>query len=90
MLTENEKRELSQDAGWTDDLYSDRVKQGVNQNKYDRFKEHSLHRKIEYALLMKVLNDEPIPKDLVEEFLNYYNTVENVKSQCKKEVYNEQ
>lgn len=87
MLTENEKRELAQDADWLDDLYSDNVKKGVNLNKYDRFKEHSLHRKIEYALLMKVLHDEPIPEELITEFLQYYNDIEDVKAEAKEEVY---
>lgn len=87
MITENEKRELAQDTGWTDDLYADRVKMDINQKKYDRFKEHSLHRKIEYALLMKVLHDEPIPEKLITEFLQYYNDVEDVKDKAKEEVY---
>lgn len=87
MLTDNEKREMAQDAGWTDDLYSDKVKKEINRKKYDRFKEHSLHRKIEYALLMKVLHDEPIPEELITEFLQYYNDIEDVKAETKEEVY---
>ena len=87
MLTEDEKRELAQDADWLDDLYSDNVKKGVNRKKYDRFKEHAIHRKIEYALLMKVLHDEPIPEELITEFLQYYNDIEDVKAEAKEEVY---
>ena len=86
MITEKEKNELSKLNECEKDLYSDRVKKGVNRKKYDRFKEHAIHRKIEYALLMKVLHDEPIPEELITEFLQYYNDIEDVKAEAKAEL----
>jgi len=84
MLTENEKREMAQDAGWLDDLYSDRVKEGIRRTEYDKDKENSIHRKTLYVVIDKLVKGEPLTLGDVSEFLQYYGDIEAIKAEAKK------
>lgn len=92
MLTENEKKEMAQDAGWSDDLYTDKVKQGV-------VSELGLKTPDETAILRKALAEllsefselklfvkgKGISSEAITEFIIYNANVEQIKVKAKED-----
>lgn len=85
-LTENEKNELAVDCGYSEERYTDKVKEGVRQSEYDKDKENSIHRKTFKIIIDKMIMGEPLTYDDVTEFMKYYDDIEKIKAEAKKEV----
>ena len=85
-LTENEKNGLAIDCGYSKERYTDNVKEGVKHSEYDKDKENSLHRKMLKAVIDKVVFGKEIPSEILTEYMKYYEDIEKIKAEAKKEV----
>ena len=83
MLTEKEKNELAIDCGYSEERYTDKVKEGVRQSEYDKDKENSIHRKTFKIIIDKMIKGEPLKLSDVTEFLEYYRDIEGMKAAAK-------
>lgn len=85
MLTENEKRRMSDRCGWSKDQRTDDIKKGIRKTSYDNDEEHAVKRKTQKILIqiVKMLYREVFGEELsnetFSEFFEYHNTIENIK-----------
>lgn len=86
MLTEKEKNELAIDCGYSEERYTDKVKEVIGASEYDKDKENSIHRKTFKIIIDKMIMGEPLTYDDVTEFMKYYDDIEKIKAEAKKEV----
>jgi hypothetical protein len=80
MLTENEKKEMAQDAGWAEDKRVDDIKVNIWAI-FDKDKENAIHRKTLKIIIDKLIQGEPLTYEDVSEFLQYHNTIETIKKE---------
>jgi hypothetical protein len=84
MLTEKEKNELAIDCGYSEERYTDKVKEVIGVSEYDKDKENAIVRKMLKAFVDKELYGTPIPSEILSEFLKYYDDIEGIKAEAKK------
>ena len=82
MLTENEKKQMAQDAGWAEDKRVDDIKSGIKAAKYDKDKENSIHRKTFKIIIDKMVKGEPLTYEDVAEFMKYDADIESIKAKA--------
>ena len=92
MLTENEKKQMAEDAGWSNDLYSDKVKIGVrNELGMKTPDETAIIRKVVDKILSELsdlklfVKGEGISGEAVTDFIVYNANVEQIKVKAKEE-----
>jgi hypothetical protein len=85
-LTENEKNELAKDCGYSEERRIDNIKKAIGNSEYDKDKENSIHRKTFKIIIDKMIMGEPLTYDDVTEFMKYYDDIEKIKAEAKKEV----
>lgn len=85
-MTEFEKNKLAKMCDYSDDRYTDKVKEGVKQSEYDKDKEHALHRKMLKAVIDKVAFGKEIPTEILTEYMKYYEDIEVIKAEAKAEL----
>jgi hypothetical protein len=85
-LTENEKNELAKDCGYSNERYTDKVKEGVKHSEYDKDEENAIHRKTLKIVIDKLVRGEPLTLGDVSEFLQYYGDIERIKAEVKTEL----
>lgn len=81
MLTEKEKKELAEDAGWSEDKRVDDIKLGIRASEYDKDKENSIHRKTLKIIIDKLINGENLTYEDVSEFMKYDSDIETIKAE---------
>lgn len=81
MLTENEKKQMAEDAGWSEDKRVDDIKLGIRASEYDKDKENAIHRKTLKIIIDKLVQCEPLTYEDVSEFLQYHNAIETIKKE---------
>lgn len=81
MLTENEKKQMAQDAGWSEDKRVDDIKLSIRASEYDKDKENAIHRKTLKIIIDKLVRGEPLTYEDVSEFLQYHNAIETIKKE---------
>lgn len=83
MLTENEKKQMAQDAGWAEDKRVDDIKLGIRATKYDSDEQQAILRKMMkflYDELNRISLNDYSNNPVVKEFLKYYNDIESIKA----------
>jgi hypothetical protein len=83
-MTEQEKNKLARLCGYSNERYTDKVKEGVNHSEYDKDRENAIMRKMMKAIFDKVSYGIDIPYDIMAEFLKYYEDIEIIKSEAKE------
>lgn len=83
-MTEFEKDKLAMLCGYSEDRYTDKVKEGVKRSEYDKDKEHALHRKMLKAVIDKVAFGKEIPTEILTEYMKYYEDIEGIKAEAKE------
>ena len=86
MMTEKEKNKLAKLCGYSEERYTDKVKEGVKHSEYDKDKENSLHRKMLKAVIDKVVFGKEIPSEILIEYMKYYEDIEKIKAKAKAEL----
>ena len=86
MLTENEKKQMAQDAGWADDKRVDDIILGIRASEYDKDRENAIHRKTLKIIIDKMVSGEPLTYEDVAEFIKYNNDIETIKAEAKAEL----
>ena len=86
-MTEQSKNKLAKLCGYSEDRYTDLVKEGVSHSEYDKDRENAILRKTVKALIDKECYGIEIPHDVMSEFLKYYEDIEIIKTEAKKVVY---
>lgn len=81
MLTENEKKEMAQDAGWSEDKRVDDIKTRIKKKKYDKDKENAIHRKTLKKIIDKLIKGERLTCEDVSEFMKYNDDIESIKAE---------
>ena len=81
MLTENEKKQMAQDAGWAEDKRVDDIKLGIRASEYDKDKENSIHRKTLKKIIDKLIKGERLTYEDVSEFMKYNDDIESIKAE---------
>ena len=83
MLTENEKKQMAQDAGWSEDKRVDDIKLRIRASEYDSDEQQAILRKMMkflYDELNKISLNDYSNNSVVKEFLKYYNGIESIKA----------
>lgn len=81
MLTEKEKKEMAQDAGWSEDKRVDDIKTRIKKKKYDKDKENAIHRKTLKKIIDKLIKGERLTYEDVSEFMKYNDDIECIKAE---------
>lgn len=87
MLTDNEKRRMSERCGFAEDQRTDDIKEIISKSAYDKDEENALSRKMHIfelriiKLLYKEVFGEELQSDIIDRFLKYNDTME----QCIKQ-----
>lgn len=81
MLTENEKKQMAQDAGWAEDKRVDDIKLGIRASEYDKDKENAIHRKTLKKIIDKLIKGERLTYEDVSEFMKYNDDIESIKAE---------
>lgn len=81
MLTDNEKRRMSDSCGWSKEQRTDDIKKCIRKTSYDNDEEHGLARKTIKKILDHIIYGTLLTEEDVAEFIKYYNTIENVKKE---------
>ena len=84
MLTEKEKKEMAQEAGWSEDQRVDDIKLGIRASEYDKDKENSIHRKTLKTIIDKLIKGERLTYEDVAEFMKYNTDIENIKAEVDR------
>lgn len=82
-LTEQEKDRYAKRCGYSEERYTDKVKEGVKQSEYDKDKENAIHRKTLKVVIDHIIYGTPISETDIAEFLKYYDDIENIKTMTK-------
>ena len=82
-MTEQEKKELADMCGWSEDKRVDDIKLEIRKTKYDRDKESSIFRKTLKIIIDKLAAGEVLTYEDVAEFIAYDTDIENIKAQCE-------
>ena len=85
-MTEQEKNKLAVDCGYSEERRIDNIKKSIGDSEYDKDKENSIHRKTFKIIIDKMIMGEPLTYDDVTEFMKYYDDIEKIKAEAKKEV----
>ena len=100
MLTENEKRRMSERCGFAEDQRTDDIKEIISKSAYDKDEENALSRKMHMfemrilKLLYKEIFGEELQADIIDRFVKYNDVmerciVEGTKLQLRKDNTNE-
>lgn len=84
MLTNKEKRRMSDRCGWSKEQRIDDIKEKIRETVYDSDEEHGLARKAIKKILDHLIHGTPLTEEDVAEFLKYYDTIENVKEEVDR------
>ena len=86
-MTEKEKDLLAKLCGYSNERYTDKVKEGVREN-FDNDKEHSKYRKT-LKRIIEIIQDLGVDitdDEVIADFLKCDEKVEQIKSDTKKEL----
>ena len=86
-MTEKEKDLLAKLCGYSNERYTDKVKEGVWDN-FDNDKEHSIYRKT-LKRIIEIIQDLGVDitdDEVIADFLKCDEKVEQIKSDTKKEL----
>lgn len=79
MLTEKEKKEMAQDAGWAEDKRIDDIKLSIRASQYDNDNEHAIKRKTLRTIIDHILYGKELDKAIIDEFIAYDVAIEHMK-----------
>lgn len=83
-MTENEKKRLAQDAGWSEDKRVDDIILGIRASQYDKDKENAIHRKTLKVIIDKLIKGERLTYEDVSEFMKYNADIESIKAEVDR------
>lgn len=83
-MTENEKKRLAQDAGWSEDKRVDDIKIRIGASQYDKDKENAIHRKTLKVIIDKLIKGERLTYEDVSEFMKYNADIETIKAEVDR------
>lgn len=86
-MTEKEKDLLAKLCGYSNERYTDKVKEGVREN-FDNDKEHSKYRKTLKRIIeiVQTLGVDITDDEVIADFLKCDEKVEQIKADTKKEL----
>ena len=85
-MTKKEKNKLAKLCGYSEERYTDNVKEGVKRSEYDKDRENAIGRKAIKALIDKVVFGKDISPEDIAEFMQYYDDIESIKTEAKKSI----